>query len=87
MKGSRTTAFTLLEKEGMRPLRSRMPFHLKCTVSCKKAHTSPKEVLTSFFRPIIIKMSSLIETFYWTEDILSEQIFAIIEKIHQLTDW
>ena len=53
----------------------------------KKAHKSPIGVLTSFFQSSIIKISSSIETFYWFEDILSEQILVIIEKIHHLNDW
>ncbi len=42
--------------------------------------------LTSFFQYIIIKVSSLIQTLYWSEDISSEQFPVVIEKIHYLTD-
>lgn len=52
----------------------------------KKAHKSPFGVLTSFFQYIMIGVSSLIEAFYSTEDILSKEVFVIIEKIHHLTD-
>ena len=36
--------------------------------------------LTSLFQYIIIKVSSLIESFYWDEDIFSEQIHVIIDQ-------
>ena len=41
--------------------------------------------LTSFFQYIIIRVSSLIEAYYWFEDIFSEQVHVIIEQIHHLT--
>ena len=78
---------TVSMKEGMRPLLSRMPsIRIRTQDQLKKRKNPPLQSCLLFFSISSSKCLLIIETFYWTEDIPSQQILLIIEKIHHLAD-
>ena len=53
----------------------------------KKTQSIPTMHLYFLKNSGILLVSSSVEAFYWTEEILSPKFFLIAKQIHQFCDW
>ena len=76
----------ILRREAQATPNGRSFLHSSEFLFMKKCAKYPSMRIYLFLKPTIMELSSLIETFYFTEDILSRQGLVITEQIHNLSN-